>query len=861
MDTNQATEEIKEDLGEEKEPIPSRILVVDDESDLEILFRQMFRREIRKKEFQFEFVHNGQQALDKLEEDQSFEMVLSDIRMPHMDGLTLLSNLNRLYPLLKAVMVTAYGDMENIRRAMNGGAFDFISKPIQYQDLKATIDKTLKHVAELKELQRARQEKEEAQARMVEELQKLNSLKDEFLANTSHELRTPLHGIIGIVEGLIQNNRDSLPENTLSNLNLVLQSGKRLAVLVNDILDFAKLRNESYLIKPKPLHLRNFVELSMKLSEPLAKGKSLELVNDVPEDLPSIYADPDRLQQILINLMGNAVKFTEKGGVKVSAAPMGDWLRVSVTDTGIGIAEEKQDQIFEAFQQAEGSGARNYGGTGLGLSITRKLVELHGGVIEVNSQVGSGSTFSFTIPVTDDEPHDLTELLPSLSEIAMPEVAKKPTPSEPEPEDIELDTPFQTVTRRTFQHDEGQKILIVDDNPVNLQVLVNSLQDFEVVKADNGKDALAKVHNEGPFDLILLDVMMPGMTGFEVCRHLRQSHSSNELPILLLTAKNQADDIVEGLESGANDYITKPFSMKELLARVRTHLRLGQLTRELKDAQQVAVENARAAGRADFATTVLHNVGNILSSIKVSSNQLSSKITNSKSLGFQHAVKMIENNINNLANFFSADEKGKKLPTYFIRLADILKIENEALLDELDTMNNRIHIMEKSIQHQQKDAKGQMVKLRLEELIEESLNVQSDSLHKYKVSVVKDFGCPNLVLAQRTELIHTLVNLIKNSIEAMHKSDIRELHLKTGINDMGYPFCSITDTGEGIEDLTRLFKFGETTKEGGHGFGLHGCMKAMESMEGKLEASSEGAGKGATFTLLFMAEAPKTEHV
>jgi len=123
------------------EQIPAKILVVDDESDLEILFRQMFRREIRKKEMNFSFVHNGQQALDKLETESGFDMVLSDIRMPHMDGLTLLSKLNKMYPMLKAVMVTAYGDMENIRKAMNGGAFDFISKPIQYHDLKATIEK------------------------------------------------------------------------------------------------------------------------------------------------------------------------------------------------------------------------------------------------------------------------------------------------------------------------------------------------------------------------------------------------------------------------------------------------------------------------------------------------------------------------------------------------------------------------------------------------------------------------------------------------------------------------------------------------------------------------------------------------
>jgi CheY-like chemotaxis protein len=252
------------------EQIPAKILVVDDESDLEILFRQMFRREIRKSEMSFAFVHNGQQALDKLALENDFDMVLSDIRMPQMDGLTLLAKLNKEYPTLKAVMVTAYGDMENIRRAMNGGAFDFISKPIQYHE--ATIEKTLNHVKELKELHRAREERIQAQARLVTELRKLDKMKDEFLANTSHELRTPLNGIIGIVESLLA---EAASDKARANLELVLQSGKRLAHLVNEILDFAKLKNDGYSLRREPLRLDRTIRAVLQLSEPLAREKNL----------------------------------------------------------------------------------------------------------------------------------------------------------------------------------------------------------------------------------------------------------------------------------------------------------------------------------------------------------------------------------------------------------------------------------------------------------------------------------------------------------------------------------------------------------------------------------------------------------
>ncbi len=527
---------------------------------------------------------------------------------------------------------------------------------------------------------------------------------------------------------------------------------------------------------------------------------------------------------------------------------MGKRLEIRVIDTGIGISEDKLDHIFEAFQQAEGSSTRNFGGTGLGLSITRKLVELHGGTIDVTSEEGKGSTFCFSLPITSEDPVESFNLVPKFDisefDISEPE-------NEPQPGMAEDRKPIHGHFR----------ILVVDDNPVNLQVLVNHLQDYEVVMVNNGMDALDHVLGEGDqhhFDLVLLDVMMPGMNGYEVCRKIRETYKSTELPVLLLTAKNQTEDLVTGLEAGANDFITKPFTMKELLARVKTHLRLGRLTQELKDAQLAALENARAAGKADFATTVLHNVGNILTSIKVSCTQATSKLNSSKVSGFLIAARMIEENLDDLARFLTQDEKGSRLPTYFVKLADILRKENEMLLDEMTSMQKRLFYMEKAIQVQQTDAKDEMISLRLEDLIEESLTVQASSLKKYGVEVHKSFQYGQPIFAQRTELIHTLVNLIKNSIEAMYKSDKRVLCLETGEREDGRPYCRIKDTGEGVADLSKLFKFGETTKEGGHGFGLHSCLKAMENMKGSLEAESDGVGLGATFTLTFVAAEPST---
>ena len=820
---------------------PAHVLVVDDESDLEILFRQMFRRELRKGEMTFTFLHNGADALALLEKEKRetgtlpFDMVLSDIRMPRMDGLTMLAHINRTYPLLKVVMVTAFGDMENIRKAMNGGAFDFISKPIQYQDLKRTIERTLAHVQELRELHRAREEKERAQATLVAELQKLNNLKDAFLANTSHELRTPLNGIIGIVESLITYGGEELGNKERHDLNLVLQSGKRLSALVEDILDFAKFKNDSYSIEPRPVNLHHFAEIALKLVTPLAAEKNLALVNDLPAQVPTIMADPDRLQQILLNLLGNAVKFTPSGSVLISAVPMENTLAIRVVDTGIGIPEEKQEQIFDAFQQAEGSSTRRYGGTGLGLSITKSLVSLHGGELTVSSELGKGATFQFTLPTCNEKP------------VAPEELTKIRTAWREEEQTFEL--PESDDSNR-----QGFRLLLVDDDPTNLEVLKRALRGFDLVTAENGFAALnhiAAADESQPFDLILLDVMMPDMDGFEVCRRIRDQFNSSELPVLLLTAKNQITDVVKGLESGANDYIIKPFALRELLARVNTLLHLRRLHVDLIQAQGAALENARAAGRADFATTVLHNIGNILSSIKVSCSHLLNRINHSKVNGFLIATDMLRENRDSMVNFLTEHEKGRQFPDYFIQLSESLAKENNTFAKELETMRKRIQLMEKSIEVQQRDAKDELVHLCLEELIEESLTVQSSSLRKHRIKVLRKFQGHQTILAHRTELIHTLVNLVKNSVEAMQDTNVRQLTLETGMDSDGRPFCKITDSGEGVEDLSKLFKFGETTKKDGHGFGLHGCLRAMEGMGGSLEAESDGLGKGATFTLTF----------
>ena len=227
--------------------------------------------------------------------------------------------------------------------------------------------------------------RKEAEAALL----RADALKDEFLANTSHELRTPLNGIIGIGQSMLDGATGSLTDEQRRNLAMVVASGRRLTNLVNDLLDFSKLRHETIELRRRPTDLHALADLVLTVSRALIGKRSLRLFNRVDPDVPLVEVDEDRIQQVLFNLIGNAIKFTPSGTVEVSARVVDGWLHTTVSDTGIGIDENQFEEIFKLFSQGDGSAAREQGGTGLGLAITRQLVELHGGTIGVESEAGS----------------------------------------------------------------------------------------------------------------------------------------------------------------------------------------------------------------------------------------------------------------------------------------------------------------------------------------------------------------------------------------------------------------------------------------------------------------------------------------
>ncbi len=408
------------------------------------------------------------------------------------------------------------------------------------------------------------------------QLQQVDKLKDAFLANTSHELRTPLNGIIGLTESLIDGVAGQLPIKAKQQLAMVVSSGKRLANLVNDILDFSKLENHTLVLHRQPVDLHNLTALVLALSEHLTGDKKLKLINHVSSDLPAVEADEERLQQILYNLVGNGIKFTEHGEICVTATEQTEWLHISVSDSGIGIAEEAFDSIFKSFEQVQESTTRRYGGTGLGLAVSRQLVELHGSQLKVTSTLGQGSTFSFSLPVSQS-----TELANSSTNQALARLQLL----QPGVEAQDEEEPDEPLPAHLVNTDGSQfRLLVVDDEPINRLVLCNYLlrQNYQLLEATGGQEALDAIEQHGPFDLVLLDIMMPEISGYDVCERIRQRYSVNDLPVIFLTAKNQQLDIQQSFAVGANDYLSKPVAKHELLSRVATHLKLLDAHRNLE---------------------------------------------------------------------------------------------------------------------------------------------------------------------------------------------------------------------------------------------------------------------------------------
>jgi len=439
---------------------------------------------------------------------------------------------------------------------------------------------------------------------LSQQLLTLDELKNEFIANTSHALRTPLHGMINMTESLVEGAAGPLADKQVEQLIIVSSTGHKLAALINDILDYSKLKNGDLLLDRKAVNLRTVAESVLEIVSYTAAGRQIVFIQEWPEYVPPLYTDEDRLSQILYNLLGNAVKFTEQGEIRFIVEVGTGQVTFAVIDTGIGIEEDRYEDIFKSFEQGLGLSEQSYAGTGLGLSITRKLVELNDGQITVDSVVGQGSTFTVTLPTADvpvtKEVINTVQPMNAQSEVKQSISKSKPI--------LQREKEPLTNTQEDQAHSHHtQVILIVDDDPVNLRVLNNilSLQQYVVIEAQSGKEALDKLRYHPKIDLMITDWMMPGMSGLELCRQVRQRYSLSELPILMLTARSRPEDIQNGFAAGVNDFLGKPVHAIELRARVNTLL-------ELKTSVQTVLRTEMAFLQAQIKPHFLYNALNTI---------------------------------------------------------------------------------------------------------------------------------------------------------------------------------------------------------------------------------------------------------
>lgn len=406
----------------------------------------------------------------------------------------------------------------------------------------------------------------------AKQLVQSSQYKSEFLANMSHELRTPLNSLLILAQMLAQNADNNLTAKQVEFARTIYSSGNDLLLLINDILDLAKVESGKMDVFSEKVALKEVQLFVENQFSHIASQKRISFMVQISPDLPEvIYTDKHRLLQILKNLLSNAFKFTKLGHVRLEVRKVDHMSKTSIAfsvfDTGIGIPQEKQCMIFEAFKQANGSTSRQYGGTGLGLSISRELSHLLGGTIEVESIEGTGSTFTLYLPYRNQASENID--LVSLEREAAVGIQE-------DEESQPLESSSLGIISRSCNESllEGKKVLIVDDDMRNVFALTTAFEGFqmEVHFAENGKDSLTILHEHPDIDLVLMDIMMPEMDGFEAMRAIRQIPSFQETPIIALTAKAMKQDREQCIDAGASDYISKPINLEQLLSLMRVWL-------------------------------------------------------------------------------------------------------------------------------------------------------------------------------------------------------------------------------------------------------------------------------------------------
>lgn len=693
--------------------------------------------------------------------------------------------------------------------------------------------------------ERVKLEEQLKQAKEVAE--SANQAKSHFLANVSHELRTPLTLILAPVEQLLGTEKPMA--GWRMQLERILRNALVLLNRVNDILDFSKAEAGKFDVRWEAVDLSEVVPALAFDAAAVAERKGCSLTWHVDPALGQVCADSQHIEKILLNLVSNALKFTPEGGwVRVEAVPLDDkWFELSVSDSGIGIPADKQPLLFKRFEQVDASATRQYGGTGVGLTLVKELVELMGGSVGVQSEAGHGARFFARLPRGADRlatltlASDATTLVRQdlntalLRRVRFQEGSMAVAAPEPE---RDVASPGTTAPQ----------VLVVDDSPDMRTYIADLLrEECDVFTASDGLQAWELLQRR-EFDVVVSDVMMPELDGLGLTTRIKGCPSLSHLPVILVTARGGAEASASGLERGADDYLAKPFSPQELRARVRAALRMGQIQEQLR-------EKTREAGVAMFATGILHNLGNVLNGITVTSTVLQDKLRQSKATKLTKVAQLLLQHAHDLPGFFDRDSRAQALPDFVAQLAEHLEAEHKALLKEADALRNCAeHASGVITTQRQLGSPGAELRelVSASSLVETALSLAGAAFEMQGITIERDYVYTGAVVVDRHKVLQILMNLLSNAGHALR--DCLQMNKCIAVRIVcveGRVRIAVSDSGVGIDPrhLPTLFNQGFTTKGNGHGYGLHSSANWAHELGGALSCRSNGPGRGATFTL------------
>jgi signal transduction histidine kinase len=682
-----------------------------------------------------------------------------------------------------------------------------------------------------------------------QKLRELDQVKSRFFANISHELRTPLTLLLAPLE-IIMHRVDPAFDEEIRNLFGTMHSnGMRLLKLINDLLDLVRLESGRMDVKREPLEIGDFIKGLVSAVRQVADDKYIRLETSVQPALGRILADGDKLEKVVLNLVFNALKFTpRRGTVMICADRQGDDFMLVVSDTGMGISEMDLPFIFDRFWQADTSSRRKFQGAGIGLSLVKELIELQGGRVAVESEVGKGTTFTVRLPYL---PVDSTAHLKSNGA-----AESGPSSAESEP-NAEAEERITNLYRRaelfpaltpvhgslppieTWIDGKGRRVLIADDEPDMLRFLKSQLSSgYQVLEAADGQQAIDKASQFLP-DIILLDMMMPEKDGVQACRELRARTPTQSVPIIMLTARADEKTKLDALAAGVSDFLAKPFSTTELHVRIKNlvdshhyqtklakqnHM-LERTIDQLKETESQLVESEKMRSLGQLSAGMIHEINNPLNFATTGLFTLRGK---AKMVSEDQRAEYVE---------IVADvEEGVK------RVKDlVLKMREFSYAD-----NTRVEAVEVS------------------QILGSALRFLSHEW-KDKVEIQQQISDTHRIWANKNRLTQVILNLLQNSLDALARKSFDAEKPTVWIETSGDSQRStliIRDNGAGIapEHLDRIFDPFFTTKDVGQGMGLglSICYRIVQDYAGRISVRTE-LGKYSEFRLEFPAKEPAAE--